>query len=213
MIRPGLRDLSFRVTVGTSDQRELQKINKDFANSYRVAESDVMFKEPFKARVEAIVEDQRFVYVINGGKKVFRIPRAGLKQTTDISVAPGKRQTPFDFGVLAESLFKNYMVAQFVRVDGKESVYDCRYVASLKDTSRYRVWVDPVRGTVARREWYGQKGNLMAVFTYSGHTEAGGLWIPGAVEVKNSEGKFAGRMTYSSVKVNTGLSDDLFKVD
>lgn len=210
----GLKDASFRMTVGKSDQRELQKINKDFATSYRFDFSDVMLKEPFKLRMEMSSDEQKIVYIVNGGHKVYKIPRAGVSAKSDVSKAPGKRQTPFDFGVLTPSLFSNFMSASFVREDRRtgELVFDITYVSALKDTSRYRIWVDKSDKVMTKREWYNQKGFLTATFTYSAPQKVGGVMVPTKTQVNNSEGKFAGSMTLSNLKVNTGLDESLFAV-
>lgn len=208
----GLNDVTFVATVGDNSQRELRKINKDFADSYQFDKTTVQIKEPFKLRMTGKVKDQEILFVVNGGRKLIKIQN-GVNLKQDVSKAPGKRQTAFDFGLLPDHLFNNYFQAKFVRNDRATGmpVYDVTYVSSLNDKTRHRIWVDASKKHIVKREWYSQiDGRLMATFDYTGGAKVNNVWIPGKVTVKNSEGKVAGTMTYSSVKVNSGLADSLF---
>lgn len=212
------KDLAFTAKVQSSKQGELAKINQDFAKSYRFSSSKVWLKEPMKLRMESRVEDTDIFFIINGGKKLVRIPRANINQRDDVSKSPGKRQTPLDFGLLTPSLFSGFLKAAFVRTEARgdysgHAVFDLTYITSLDDSSRYRVWVDPDKKFTAKREWYSQAGYLMATFTYEQPQEYSGVWIPTKVTVKNADGKFGGSTAYQGIKVNAGISDSLFKVD
>ncbi len=217
LVQDDLRDLSFTARVASSNQAELRKINPDFANSYRFSSSQVWLKEPFKLRLESTVDDTKIFFILNGSQRTVRVPRAGISQREDLSKAPGKRQTPLDFGLLTPSLFQDYFVAKFVRTETRgefqgDHVFDLTYVARLDDTTRHRVWVDPTTKITAKREWYSQLGgHLMAVFTYDQVREVSGVWIPTRLTVRNADGKVAGATTYAGVKVNSGLADSLFE--
>ncbi|MBL8064436.1 MAG: outer membrane lipoprotein-sorting protein [Chthonomonadaceae bacterium] len=213
-----LRDLSFTAKVLSSKAGELGKINQDFAKSYRFKASNVWLKEPMKLRMESRVEDTDIYFIVNGGIKLLRIPRAKINQRDDVSKAPGKRQTPLDFGLLTPSLFNGFLLSKFIRTESSGDlrgcpVFDLTYQPKLDDSSRYRVWVDPVKKFTRQREWYSQAGFLMATFVYDQPKEVNGVWIPGRATVKNADGKFAGATEYANVKVNTGLAESLFKVD
>lgn len=58
-----------------------------------------------KLRMEARVEDTDIYFIVNGGKKLVRVPRANITTKDDVSKSPGKRQTPLDFGLLTPSPF------------------------------------------------------------------------------------------------------------
>lgn len=217
-VQSDFKDLSFTAKVQSAKQSELAKINQDFAKSYRFTNSKVWLKEPMKLRMEAKVEDTDIYFIVNGGKKLIRVPRANINQRDDVSKAPGKRQTPLDFGLLTPSLFNGFLKSEFVRKESRgdfegDLVFDLTYVPSLDDSSRYRVWVDPVKKFTAKREWYSQEGYLMATFTYDQAKEVNGVWIPGRASVKNADGKAAGTSLYTNIKVNAGLPDSMFKVD
>ncbi|MGE0001983.1 MAG: outer membrane lipoprotein-sorting protein [Fimbriimonadaceae bacterium] len=212
----GLRDLSFTAKVLSAKQAELKKINQDFSVSYRFSSSNVWLKEPMMLRMESVVDDTKIFYIVNGSKRLVSVPRTGLRQREDLSKAPGKRQTPLDFGLLTPSLFKGLFQAKYIRTETRGDlkgclVFDLTYLPSLDDTSRNRVWVDPQRKYTPKREWYTQLGGyLLATFTYSDVKSVGGVYVPQKVSVNNSEGKFAGSTAYQNVKVNTGLAASLF---
>lgn len=210
----GLRDASFTAKVGKASQRELQKINKDFAQSYRFDYTEVQMKEPFMLRLESKVEDQSIWFIINGTNRLLSIPKNGIRNRENLAKSPGKRQTVFDFGLITPALFDNFMEAKFVRVDRttKEPIFDVTYMKSLGDDSRHRIWVDPDQKFVTKREWYSQNGNkpLLAIFRYKSPQKVNGVWMPTVLEVYNSGNVLAGTTNYQNVKVNTGLANSLF---
>ncbi|MBL8068120.1 MAG: outer membrane lipoprotein-sorting protein [Armatimonadetes bacterium] len=210
----GLKDATFTARVGKASQRELQKINKDFAQSYRFDYTDVKMKEPFMLRLESKVDDQSIWYIINGPNRLLSIPKSGIRNRENLSKSPGKRQTIFDFGLIAPSLFDGFMQAAFIRVDRatNEPVFDVTYESRLGDDSRHRIWVDPSKHYVTKREWYSQNGSkpLLAVFKYKNPKQVSGVWVPTVLEVYNSQNTLAGTTYYENISVNTGLSSSLF---
>lgn len=213
-----LRDATFNARAVTANQSELRKINKDFAQSYRLMGNSglVRLKEPFKLRIEGKEDDTVIQFILNGTKRMVRVPRSSLNVGTDLSKKPGQRQTLMDFGVLTPSLFKDLFEAKYVRNDRTtgEPIFDLFYFKNLDDDSRNRIWVDAKKGITTKREWYSQlDGRLMATFLYESPKQVNGVWFPTKVTVKNADNKVAGVMNYENLKVNSGLSDDLFKVD
>lgn len=215
--QPGLKDGSFTAKVGKATQRELQKINKDFAQSYRFDKTDVKFKEPFMLRLEATVDDQQIWYILNGTSRLLSIPKSKIRQKENLASSPGKRQTVFDFGLITPALFDDLMVATFVRIDRatNEAVFDIKYNSRLGDDSRNRVWIDPDQKFVSKREWYSQNGNkpLLAVFKYKSPKKFGTVWIPTVLEVYNSQNILAGTTYYNDIEINKGISSSLFAVN
>jgi len=212
----GFVDASFTATVASSNQRELAKINKDFANSYRFKSTEVRLKEPFKLRLETKVDDMDILFIVNGSTRVVRIPSRGIRNKENLAKAPGKRQTALDFGLLTPALFNNLFQAKFIRNDRAtgDLVFDLTYIPSLDDTTRHRVWVDPKQKFVNKREWYSQNdGRLMATFLYTEAKQFGNVWFPTKLTVKNAENKVAGSTSYAKVKVNAGVADSSFAVD
>ena len=213
-LQKNFSDASFTARVKFANQKELGKINDDFGKSYRFSYSDLKVKEPFKVRVESNVEDTKVLYILNGTQLLIRIPRVKINSRQDLAKAPGRRQTLMDFGLLTPSLFNNFMVAKFVRMDraSGNAVFDITYIPALDDTSRHRVWIDPEKKYIMKREWYGQRGGQAATFFYTNPKNVGGVWMPTTVKVQNNDGKLAGETSYEGLKVNQGLDDSLFSV-
>lgn len=212
-LQPKLKDLSFTVRVGSSSQRELAKINEDFAKSYKFKQTKVYAKEPFKLRLESLVEDQTVLFILNGPTRWLKVPSIRLSTKENLAKSPGKRQTWLDFGILTPGLFSGLFEATYVRLDRESgrAVFDLTFAKALDDTSRQRVFIDPDRKYVARREWYSQEGRLRAVFSYESPVQVDGVWLASKLTVKNADGKVAGVSSYTDLKVNSGLSDSLFQ--
>ena len=213
VLQTGLRTVSFSAEVGLAKQAELKKINKDFALSYRFKHMDVWIKEPFMVRLESKVDDTSMVMIINGPKKLIHIPRANINMREDLSRDPGKRQTAFDFGLITPSLFDRYFQAEYVRKDRRtgEFVFDVTYVPSLKYKARHRIWVDPEKKLVTKRQWYANRGgHLMATFEYVDPVQSGGVWFPTKCHVRNADNVLAGTTHYKNVKINVAIADKLF---
>lgn len=214
IVQPNFHDCTFTAKVVKGNQRELQKINRDFATSYRFSFMKAKVKEPFMVRLESTVEDTSVLYVLNGTRKLYRIPKLGIGKVDDVSKAPGKRQTMMDFGVLTPSLFQSLFTATFVRKDRETGalVFDLTYQRpTYDDTSRHRVWVDPDKRVVEKRVWFNQEGRELATFLYENPKEQKGVWFPSRYVVKNVDDKVAGIVEYASIQVNVGLTNDPFK--
>ncbi len=209
------RDAQFTWTVTSANFAELQKINKDFATSQRFKFAEVRMKEPFKLRLESTVEDTKITFVVNGTQKWVRIPRSNLTVKENVAKSPGKRQTILDFGLLAPSLFEGLFQAAYVRNDRalNTPVFDLTYVPALKDKTRQRIWVDPEKHFIIKREWYSQlDSRLQATFTYSEPVKVNGVWFPTKLVVRNADNKIAGQSSYSNPKINEGIAESFFTI-
>lgn len=216
-----LDDVSFLAKVESVNKRELAKIKNDVALTYKVDSIRVQAKEPFRLRLDSTIkvaesDSRKGVVIFNGSKtrqQLFGLPTL----RDDFARKPGRRQTIFDFGLVTPSLFNGFFEAKFVRVDRKtgDYVFDVTYATRLDDDTRHRIWVDPAKKYVTRREWYSQMGNrpLLAVFTWESPVKVGGVWIPTRVVARNPEGKVAGTMRFTDIRVNTGLPESLFAVN
>jgi outer membrane lipoprotein-sorting protein len=210
IVQKNFRDAFFVAKVVRGNQAELKKINGDFAYSYRFTTTTARVKEPFKMRLEAVVEDAKLLYIINGAKKHYNVDNK-LKGVDDVSKAPGKRQTTLDFGILTPSLFEDLFVAKFVRTDRESGnwIFDITY--SKNDNSRHRVWVDKDKKFITRRAWFNQEGLQLATFIYENPKNEGGVWFPTKCTVKNVEDKVAGVTEYQRMAINKGIDDAMFR--
>lgn len=213
-IPTNFKDLSFTWKMGTANFAELQKINKDFAQSYRFKTSSVRIKEPFKLRIESTVEDTTITYVINGTDKLIRIPRSKLNLKQKLAKDPGKLQTTLDFGIITPALLNDFYTATFVREDRgtQDVVFDLNYVARFKDKTRQRVWIDPKQKYISKREWYNRDGRLMATFSYANPVQESGVWFASQITVRNADNKVAGTSSFERIKFNEGLAESLFEI-
>ncbi|MCW5943798.1 MAG: outer membrane lipoprotein-sorting protein [Fimbriimonadaceae bacterium] len=211
----GFKDASFVARVKVGNQNELNKINKDFGQSYRFKWTKVQVKEPFKLRLESTVDDTDITFVLNGATRLLRVPKARISNRENLAKSPGKRQTLLDFGIITPSLFADLFNAKFVRVDRRTNdlVFDLTYKPSLDDTSRHRVWVDPEKRYVTRREWYAQNERQLATFYYEEPKQQNGVWFPTRLTVRNAEDKVAGVTNYEELKLNSGIADSVFAVN
>lgn len=212
-VQPKFEDASFQVKLLYGNQGELAKINKDFGQSYRFKTMDVKLKEPFMLRLTAAVEDTDVLFIQNGATRVYSIPKVRIHKKENLEDEPGKRQTPLDFGFLTPSMFRDLFQAKFVRNDRAtgDVVFDITYNPRYDYHSYFRIWVDPQKKYITKREWY-RKSRQLATFYYTEPVNDGGVWLPTHLLVKNVEDKRAGETEYQAMKVNRGLSDDLFKL-
>lgn len=210
-IQKNFEDVSFTARKKVGNHRELAKINKDFGQSYRFDYTNVKLKEPMKLRLDSKVEDANVTLILNGTQQYIKVP--GINSKQNLSRSPGRRQTPLDFGLLTPSMFKDLFEAKFVRVDRGtgDYVFDLTYEKKFDDTSRHRIWVDKEKKFISKREWYNQHGRQVATFFYEEPKFADGMWLPTRLTVKNMDNKVAGVTEYENVKINTGISDALFK--
>lgn len=214
-VQKSFRSATFTAVVQSAEQTELQKINKDFAQSYRFKTMDVWMKEPFKIRMETKVDDSSILMIINGTTRKLSIPKARLSQRFDLAKSPGKRQTALDFGILPADLFDSLFVAAYVRTERRtgEYVFDITYDPLLKDHARHRIWVDPTRRFMTKRQWYANiGGHLMATFEYSEPINQGGVWFPTVMTVFNADNKLAGTTLYKNININASLEEKIFAV-
>ncbi len=213
LVQPNFQDASFQIKLVYANQGELGKINKDFGTSYKFKTLDVKFKDPLKLRLSGKAEDTEFLFIQNGDHRMTSVPRLGLHQKENLTDEPGKQQTPLDFGFLTSSMFSDMFVAKFVRTDRAtgDYVFDITYNPKYSYRSYSRVWIDPSKHYITKREWY-RKDRQLATFYYTEPVNQGGVWLPTHLLVKNVDDVRAGETEYVAIKVNTGLDESLFKL-
>ncbi len=212
-----ITDLQATLRVQTSDTKELEKIGGDFARSYQfqnlLRTVTLQYKQPDKMRLSGKSLLGNASILMNGPYRYFRAPLQP-KKVEDLTDSPGKRQSILEYGGLLAPETLTFMRGKFVRQemvdDQPASVFDLTYKGAAVG-SHFRVWFDSKTRLTIKREWYGAEGKLKATFYYQNPKEvADGIWLPSQVEVKNAEGISAAITTINDVKVNQGLSDDLF---
>ena len=214
-----LTDLQATMHMQKCDKNELEKIGGDFARSYQFQglfrTVTLEYKQPDKLRLSGKGLLGKASIVMNGPLRFSRVPLMP-KKVEDLSDSPGKRQSILEYGGLLAPETLTFMQGKFVREetvdDQPTSVFDLTYKGAATG-SHYRVWFDTKTRLTTKREWYGLEGKLKATFYYQNPKEiANGIWLPTQVEVKNAEGVSAAITTLDDVKVNQGLSDELFAI-
>lgn len=207
----------FTATLSTihANERELGKISKDGAMLYKLSDVTMRYKEPNKVRIEGNLEGAKGLYVYSGNTQWVSIPRIKLKTKRVYDDEPGKRKSLIDVGIVSD-YYLGYTNVSFVReatVDGVPcAVFETHYKGN-KDTSHQVLYIDPKTKVVRKREAYSQAGKFQATYFYKDVKEvAPGIWFPTVVEAQNVDRVLAGSTAYKDIKVNTGLSDDLFKL-
>ncbi|HXG24041.1 MAG TPA: outer membrane lipoprotein-sorting protein [Chthonomonadales bacterium] len=204
----GLSDLQASVTVLKADYEELSKISRDLSLTYRLKELVMSYKEPNKLRFQNRIG----LMIVNGSTRYVKF--GGLEKKDDLGTATPMRYSLLDIGLITPSGLAA-MRGKYLReetLEGKSVlVFEITY--REEGHSRYIVWIDPQTRVVRKREWYNSEGKLRATFSYLDAREVSpGLWIPTRLEIRNSDGVVAGVAAYTELKVNQGLSDDIFEI-
>lgn len=211
-----ITDMEAKVHVTKMDTKELEKIGRDFGITYRLHTLLLQYKQPDKLRLTGHIPVLgEAVLIINGSLRFYDVPKV-KKTVEDLEKSPSKRQTLLEYGGLLSPETLRFMQGRFVReepLDGHPTlVYDLTY-QGVESASHYRLWIDPETHITCKREWYDIENKLRATFFYQDpHEVAPGIWLPSRVEVQNADGVVAATTTLHDVKINQGLSDDLFTI-
>ncbi len=210
-----LEDFTASLSTIKADQRELGKINKDAPLLYKMSDVMMRYKEPNKVRIEGNLGGAKGVYIFSGFTQWVSVPKLGLKTKRVYDDEPGKRKSLIDVGIVSD-YYLTYTNVTFVRessVDGVPcAVFETHY-KDPKDTSHQLLYIDPKTKVIRKREAYSQVGKFQATYFYKDIREvAPGIWFPTIIEAQNVDRVIAGSTAYKGIKVNTGLSEDLFKL-
>lgn len=210
---PGLQDLQFTVQVKFADTKALTKVGKDFANSYRVKNMRVVYKDPGMMRTELKAGPLTMVYIINGNQKSWAV--GAIKGSKDVSKKPTQKQGLMDFGLLTKAQLADYN-SRFVRTERVGSVvayvYELRFKEPTENVRRL-VWVDPEKKILLKRRVFGRDDRLKVEYRYEApKLVAGSIWVPTVIKVYNAEGQLGAVSDMMVVKVNAGVSSEEFRV-
>jgi outer membrane lipoprotein-sorting protein len=205
-----LKDLQAVLKVSDADIEALRSINADFATAYRLKDVTMSYKSPDRLRMESRIGTM----ILNGAKRYFSVPALGLRKTDDVGLAPGKRRTLLDVGLLP-TMPEGELISRFVKSEPLEGRPTHLFELTFKSDPgvKYRIWLDTATHVTLKRDWLDREGALKATFRYSDLKKvAEDLWIPMRAEVRNGEGRLAGVTTLADLKVNVGLADELFEI-
>jgi len=215
-----LNDFTASIHLIRYDANAGRRISKDFGLIYEfmkkaTGDMQLTYKEEDKLRIDGRFGPQKASYVVNNTDQWVRYPGLGINSRGNLGKSPGKRKTLLDIGLISEG-YLSYTEAKYINlrpVDGVMcAVFRISYKEKSLDTSHRIVWIDPRTKVTLKREEYSQEGKLLSIWYYHNPEEiSSGVYIPSSVEIDDSEGKMAGETAYKNIKVNQGVSDDLFK--
>ncbi|MCW3050897.1 MAG: hypothetical protein JWN14_67 [Chthonomonadales bacterium] len=207
-----LDDLDATLKVTKYEPTELEKISVDFKTTYSVRNLTLQFKQPDKLRLEGRSATRgSALMILNGTMRFYSVPKFKLKKAEDLAGAPGKRQSLLEYAGLVVPDTLHFMAAQFVKMEGENSVFDLTYSGLGAGGSHYRVWIDNKTHITTKREWYDNANKLRATFVYlDPHEVMAGVWLPNRLEVKTAEGVVAAEVAFSEAKANQKIPDSQF---
>jgi len=213
--QPALHDFTATAVIVEKNDDELRQIDPNFAQGYRFRQSIIQYKEPFKLRVDSKVGLFSVRYVINGKRKATQVPGLRINKVKDITGRPGEEQGMLDSGILTPAFLADSVASRFV---GKEKLngemvpnFEFWYTDE-KHSRHHTVWVDPTKRIIVRHDVFNRSGGLKMRYMLKQPIQVAWVWVPTRVEVYNASGRLAAVTRYTTVKVNTGLSESLFRI-
>jgi hypothetical protein len=211
--QPGLRDFTASGVVVQKNDAVLNKIGRNFSQGYRVRESLIRYKEPLKLRVDAKAGFLSVRYVINGTQKATQIPVLHVNKVKNIAGRPGEAQGMLDSGIITPAFLANSIASRFAGRREWEGhtvpVFEFWYTAD-KLSRHHLLWMDPDKRFVVRHDVDDRFGHPWVRYLWKQPIQVAGIWVPTRLEVYSADGRLAAVTRYTSVKVNTGLSESLF---
>jgi outer membrane lipoprotein-sorting protein len=188
---------------------ELGKISREFATTYRVSQSDVSYKYPNKMRFEATLLGLKNWIVYNGDTKFFKT--ALLSRKENVYGKPGNKQSLMDIGIFAMDWLKTDYDPKFLRQEGALLVYHLKQRNT--DSKSYElIWLNPKTAITERRQsWNGWKNTLNKEVRYKNPVEVvPGVFVPTRIEIYNQFGKLGAVQNVEKIRLNQGVSEELF---
>ena len=213
--QPDLRDFTASAVIVQKNDAVLHKIGRSFAQGYRVRESLIRFKEPLKLRVDAKAGFLSVRYVINGKRKSTQVPGLHLFKVKDIAGHPGEEQGMLESGIVTPGFLADSIASRFVghqSLDGRRVPVFEFWPTDESHSRHHFLWMDPEKRLVLRHDVENRSGGLKVRYMFKQPTQVAGVWVPTRIEVYNAEGRLAAVTQYKLVKVNTGLSEALFRI-
>ena len=212
---PGLRDFSATAVVVQKNEDELRKIDPSFAQGYRFRESLIQYKEPLKLRVDSKAGWLAVRYVINGKRKSTQVPGLHLFKVKDIAGHPGEEQGMLESGIVTPGFLADSIASRFVghqSLDGRRVPVFEFWPTDESHSRHHFLWMDPEKRLVLRHDVENRSGGLKVRYMFKQPTQVAGVWVPTRIEVYNAEGRLAAVTHCTHIRVNTGLSESLFRI-
>ena len=206
------QDLTMVGAATYKDKKALSKVDPTFARLYDFKTATISFKMPDKLRMESKLGMVKVEYIINGGKKIFRVPTLKMNKVGDYSDEPAKLQDALDVGLVTCDMWRNRLVEI---VDDAEATINGEIKLRLRwarGNTVFYAWIDAKDLWLKRFEKHDGQSKLLLRIVYSDPQKAGDvIWMPRKAEMYAPDGEKAGESEYRDIKVNTGLADSLFE--
>ncbi len=212
-----LHDLQAGLHVTTPDGKAPDLGDKDLNHLAALHDVTLQYRDPNQFRLTASdPKDGKVTLLVNDDQRSFAVGQGRKVSHQDLSGSPAKRTFLFEFcGLLTTDIFDT-MRARFVKQEPVDDVpalvYDLTYW-SLEDGPYHRIWIDPVRRLIVKRESFGADSKLKRITLYKQPTEAApDVWIPGLVELQDSSHKAIAAVKITKPQVDHGILDSVFTV-
>jgi len=213
--QPALRDFTAAAVLVQKNDAVLNKIGRGFAEGYRLRESLIRYKEPQKLRVDAKAGFISVRYVVNGNQKTTQVPMLHISKVKNIAGRPGEAQGMLDSGILTAAFLANSVASRSVgqrECDGRTvPVFEFWFTAD-KLSRHHLLYVDPEKKLILRHDVDDRYGHPWVRYMLKQPIQVAGIWVPTRLEVYSADNHLAAVTRYTSVRVNTGLSDSLFRL-
>lgn len=207
------RDMTATMLPEKINQQVLIKMGKSFSRSYEFKRATITFKDPDKFKIEGAIGLIRVQYIMNGEIRTVRIPSVHYSRKDDLSDESGKTQTCLDMGIVTDGLWASYNVRQIDTENTDSGPVIVLELARIGDPRRnQKIWVDGKNFCLLKREKYRNEGDMKVRYVYKDHKMLDGVvWAPMKTELYDRNGKLAAVSVMRNVKVNTGVSDSIFR--
>jgi outer membrane lipoprotein-sorting protein len=212
-----LTDLQVILHVTTPDGKAPDLGDKELNRLYALHDVSLEYKEADHFRLSATSpKEGKQTLVINEDQRSFTVGDGKKVTHQDLSANPAKRSFLFEVcGLLTPGIFDTVR-ARFVQQETLEGVptlvYDLTYWG-LEDGPYQRVWIDPDRRLLLKRERFDAESVLRTIVLYRQPTEVGSnVWMPTTVDIQDGSRKAIATIKIARAQVNAGVSDNLFKM-
>lgn len=212
----GLKDLAASIDVVSKNDRELDKMGKGYRDAYTLSSQEISFKEPGLGRFEGKKGILTVRRITTPNRQLFEVPTLRVRKVEDISTKPGKADSVADLGLITPA-WADSVESKWLRTEQREgkTLQGFDVWSKSDPLSRHTLWIDPATKTVVEHVHFHRnpsKTGFRKRLVYSEVKQVNGVWVPTRVSLYNSENKLAAVMRYERVRVNTGLSDNLFRI-
>jgi hypothetical protein len=201
--------------VSEEDEKQVAALDSDEARLFALHTVNLDYTEPNKLRLQAMTpKNGQATLAVDEDTRRFAVGERGKGSVQDLSNAPTRRLSLMDFCGLLTPGMLDTVRARYVRqeklADVQAVVYDLSYWRT-DNVSYQRLWIDPDRHIVVKREVYDRNSKLKAVTLYQQPTKAAAnTWLPGRVEIQNATRKRIARYTIVDAKVDEEVAPDKF---